>query len=137
MSFLAVEVVDLGHAKEFSLGLQHPFFRVGIPSAVGGWIVGDDVEDEIFRAGVDDLVGRAGWLHESIAGLCGVGRGINADGGGAADHDEEFPLDGVGMLWADRCSGWHAADLKVEGMSAAPGSDILRRAEGEGNVFAE
>ena len=80
-------------------------------------------------------MGGARRLHERVAGRHGVGRGVGADRGRAGQHDEQLPLDGVGMLRANRGAGRHAPQLQVEGMSTAPRTDVAHAAERERDIF--
>jgi hypothetical protein len=53
------------------------------------------------------------------------------------EHDEQLPLDCVGVLRADRRAGRHTAQLQVERMPAASRADIAFAAERERDVFEE
>lgn len=136
--FFAVEVIDFSHAEEFSLGLDLPLVGLGVKRAVGGEVVRDDEEHEIFGAGVGNLVGGAGRLGEGVAGFddC-LGAVAGADGGGAGEDDKELELLRVGVQRADGGAGRDAALLEIEGVSATPGTGVADATEGERDVFGE
>ena len=136
-SFFAFVKLQFFRTEDSAVGNgDAPFVAVGIiPGFVDG-IVGDDVEDEVLRAVVDDLVGFVGFEDEGVAGLDARGAVLVADGAGAGDDMIEFPLRAMRVIRMSRFAWGNAGDLDVEGVALHQISRLRLAAESFGDLLA-
>src|SRR5439155_24792670 len=92
-SFLAIEVIRFANAEVAEVFQRKaPLVRIRIVVEIGGRIVGYDVVEQVFLAGVDDLVWFTRWVQDAVACLKSPGEFARADFAGAGHDQIKFPF---------------------------------------------
>ena len=71
--FAVVVVEGVGADESGRRGEDSPFIAVGVVAGLADGVVGDDVDDEVLGAVVEELMGFTGLEDKSVAGFDGCG----------------------------------------------------------------
>src|SRR5436190_4309391 len=116
-SFFSIEVIQILRADNRTLWRTHdPFLAAGIIRGLADGIIRHDIEHEILRTVVGDLVRLTRLKNESVARLNRRRPILVPDAAPAGDYMVEFPLRAVGMIDVGSFPRRDAQDLDVKRM---------------------
>lgn len=142
-SFFTLVIIHVGHLENLPLkfpvavAFEEPFPGIGILANFNRRIVGDDVVNQILRAGIADLMRFTRQVNETIAGTDFDFTFRRPDLAMPAQHDIEFPLCRVRMIWPVYRAGRYAREFQIKRMPTASGAGVFLAAKCKRNVPAK
>src|SRR6266853_5956180 len=115
----AVKVIGLFSFHDYAFVTELVDFPFPAIRKVGGFadrIVGDNVIDQIFLAGICDLVRLVRRKNEGVASGHFCRAVLVAGAAFAGDDKVEFPLRRMRMIWEIRLAGWHTRQFQIKRM---------------------
>jgi hypothetical protein len=114
-----------------------PLIGVRVIDDIGGWIVGNDVVEQVLQTGILELVRLSRRTNERIARSNGRNLIAGAKLGRPAEDKIKLPLSGMSVEWKIGRAGRQFGKLDLEWVSATRNTGIARRPERLGDMTTE